>query len=117
MPKAENANNNAALRQLKKQVAELKQQLRASQQEVQQWQAEQERALQEAADIGYEMGYLDAEEREIYRAEVVAEAIAEFEQAYVRQAPRPVVAKTTRRRTTKKPSRGRRVERAASKKV
>lgn len=88
MPKVKNASVN---RQLESQVVALKKQLDACRKEMANIQANRAQELQQAADIGYEMGCLEAEEREISRAKVVAEAIARFEQKYAKEVGRTSV--------------------------
>lgn len=91
MPSKKNSN---ATRQLEKQITELKKQLAAVKKELANGQAKHAQAVKEAADIGYEMGLLDAEEREISRAKVVAEAIARFEKKHTNKpAKKSIVAK------------------------
>ncbi len=87
-----------------KQVVDLKQQLRACQQAMSQMQANQEAVIQEAANIGYETGYLAAQERTVRCAEAIAEAVAKFEQTYSEKAPRVAVS-VKAKRAGRKPAR------------
>ena len=103
MPRKKDSNANG--RQLEKQVAELKKQLGASKKELANSKAKHAQALKEAADIGYEMGCIEAEEHEISRAKVVAEAIARFEKKYAKQSPKKqIVAKKSVAKVKAKPA-------------
>lgn len=75
-------NSNAMIQRLEKQIAQLQKELKESQRDIEQSRERHAEEIDEAANLGYEMGCLDAEEREIRRAEVVAEAIARFEESY-----------------------------------
>lgn len=86
MPRGSNAN--AADHRLEQQVVELKNKLRECEQAVKDMQAQQEQAIQEAADIGYELACLDFEEREIHRAEAIAAAVEKFEKAHMKKSLR-----------------------------
>jgi hypothetical protein len=98
MPRKKDSNANN--RQLEKQVAVLKKQLEACQKEI----AKHTQKLKEAANIGYEMGCIEAEEREISRAKVVAEAIARFEQKHAKAGRGSVLERAAKKSVVAKKS-------------
>lgn len=63
------------VRDLKKQVKELRQALSD---------LEKQRLadIDIAAETGYELGFIEAEQKELHRAHVIAEAVVEFEKSY-----------------------------------
>lgn len=97
MPRKKDSNANN--RQLENQVAVLKKQLDACRKEIASSQAKHAQALKQAADIGYEMGCIEAEERELNRAKIVAEAIARFEQKHAKQVGRGSVLERAAKKT------------------
>lgn len=73
---------NVALRKLQEQVAKLTKQLAASKKQMKQLQVEYVKDVEAATKMGYELGFVEAEEKQILREKAVAAAVDKFEKSY-----------------------------------
>ena len=104
-----------------KQVANLQKQLKASQQQMKQKIADLEakriQDVEEAANLGYELGQIDAQEREMQRDRVIAEAVAKFEKEYAKKSPNTLKLKKIGKGKTGAKRRGRPAKKSVRAKV
>ncbi|WP_423063076.1 hypothetical protein [Candidiatus Paracoxiella cheracis] len=77
MPRQKNSSND--VRDLQKQVTKLQQELSALE-------AQRLADIEAAAEAGYELGFIEAEEKELRRAQAIADAIVAFEKSYESKA-------------------------------
>ena len=94
--------NNSDVRELQREIAQLRDQVSGIH-------AQHAEDLELAAQLGYELGLIEAEEAELARAEAIANAVVAFEQAQGRKVSRlsqvPQQVKSQRRSAVaKKPS-------------
>lgn len=92
MPRKKNSTNE--VRDLKKQITQLQKELAT-------FEAQRLADIEAAAEAGYELGVIESQEKELQRAQAIADAAFEFEKAYSSKSSAktaPVAKAATKRR-------------------
>lgn len=103
---------NVALRKLQDQITKLKKELQTYRKETEQLQKEYVKDVEAAVEAGYEMGFIEAEEKQLHREKAILAAVEDFEKTYAKgkttktaqAATKKTRKKATRRKTAPKKS-------------
>ena len=99
-----NQDSNVALRKLQDQVAQLKKQLQICREQTEQLQAEYIQDIDAATAIGYELGFIEAEEKQLQREKAILVAVENFEKAYAKNKKSTALPQQAKRKVTTKKS-------------